>query len=163
MAAVSLGTIQSQAHAEERALHAVVANQNEIALDMQAAELEEAFAFVDSIPTEIVETYTDKQLATYLHNLNLQPGISTRANVLGCSAAITTAIAGAAFPAFKIAKIVRIIKKLGGPRATAEKIKQSGGLIKITKERADEDTVTGMLASLAAELSGISGIRENCF
>ena len=60
-------------------------------------------------------------------------------------------------------KVIRIVYRLGGPRATAEKIKDTGGLGKVAGKNANEENVSGMLASLAAELSGVAGIRDNCF
>lgn len=141
---------------------------SELHVESQAQDIYEALSFVDEIPDEVVEGSTDEELGEYALKVAGAPehqttGTAFRANVLGCSAAIASAIAGAAFPAFKLGKIIRIVKKLGGPKATAEKIKEAGGLGKVAGQKANENNITGMLASLAAELSGVAGIRDNCF
>lgn len=64
----------------------------------------------------------------------------------------------------KIGKVIKIVKNLGGPRATVDEIKKMGGLGEVTREHAPEEkTTAGMLASLGAELLGIADIRANCF
>lgn len=136
--------------------------------DTRADEIGEALSFIDEIPDDVIAEASDEELSKQAQQLaekqnREQPNTALRANVLGCSASIASAIAGAAFPAFKLAKIVRIVKKLGGPKATAERIKEVGGLGKVAGEHANESNVSGMLASLAAELSGVAGIRDNCF
>lgn len=168
-ATLSVSSVQAVASDEERASSfAVQENGSTISVDKQAAEIAAAFAFVDDIPDEVMENSTDEELAAYIRTMDIRPTASPRmaaasVDVLWCTASISSAIAGAAFPAFKLAKIVRIVHKLGGPRKTAEKIKEMGGLGKVAGKHANEKNVTGMLASLAAELTGIAGIRDNCF
>lgn len=58
---------------------------------------------------------------------------------------------------------MRIVKKLGGPRETAKRIKKLGGLGKVAKDHTSRDDVTDMLESLASELLGVAEIQENCF
>lgn len=168
-AALSVSSVQAVASAEELASSfAVQENRSTFSVDRQADEFAAAFAFVDDIPDEVMENSTDEELAAYIQTMIVRPNtsphvVAARVDPLWCAASISSAIAGAAFPAFKLAKIVRIVKKLGGPRKTADKIKEMGGLGKVAGKHANENNVTGMLASLAAELAGIAGIRDNCF
>ena len=167
----SLGVALAQPASAEEVTHPkspAVSQYADEDVDTRADDIGEALSFIDEIPDETVEEASDEDLAKLAQQTAEKqnrgaPEIALRANVLGCSASIATAIASAAFPAFKLAKVVRIVKKLGGPKATAEKIKEAGGLGKVAGEQANETNVTGMLASLAGELSGVAGIRDNCF
>ncbi|OFO37202.1 hypothetical protein HMPREF3048_00125 [Corynebacterium sp. HMSC075D04] len=168
-AALSVSFTPAVASTEGPALSmAAQKNGSTISVDKQAEEFATAFAFVDDIPDEVLENSTDDEIVEYIRTMEIRPTASPRmaaasVDPLWCAASISSAIAGAAFPAFKLAKIVRIVKKLGGPRKTAEKIKEMGGLGKVAGKHANENTTTGMLASLAAELTGIAGIRDYCF
>lgn len=105
IAVVLMGAVQIPASAQTYDMTPEPqANTTEAALEIQADEFAEAFAFVDDIPAELIENSTDEELMDYVQAMDAvpgqttKPGVATRADILGCSAAIATVIAGCCFP-----------------------------------------------------------------
>ncbi|MCI6206620.1 MAG: hypothetical protein SPK00_10820 [Corynebacterium glucuronolyticum] len=81
----------------------------------------------------------------------------TRASVIGCAGAIGFLIAGNIVGAAKLLKIKRYINELGGVAEAVQLMK--GATFSCKKMK----VAGGTLGSLAAELTGIADVKEECF
>lgn len=73
-----------------------------------------------------------------------------------CTAAICWVLASSCFAAAKIIKIKRYIKLLGGVSKAVKEIVAADSIINLQRSG-------GVLAALAAEIIGITAVREECF
>jgi hypothetical protein len=131
---------------------------SEVAQDLgvQAAELQQGLEFIDEIPS-VVLLAGEGALQRWISETHPELLRGSRADIIGCTGAIAWLIASTAIPIAKILKIKKLIDTLGGV-AKAVRIFW-GASFSWEKIRA----IGGAAAALAAELIGITSVKDKCF
>lgn len=123
-------------------------------------DLERALSLIESIPDSVLlqgDAATQKWISTNFDSAELTaPGV-TQAGFWGCTAAIAGVIASTAIPAAKLLKMKSLIKSLGGVKEAVRIM--WGASFSYEKIQA----LGGAAAALAAEIIGITAVRDNCF
>lgn len=118
-----------------------------------AIGLNDLLEYMDSIPDAVL-THGDRATQAWMDS---HPMAMDRRSFLGCAAAIAGTVASTAFPAAKILRIKKYIKELGG-------IREAISIMWGASFSAEKLKALSLAAgSLAAELTGISSIRSQCF
>jgi hypothetical protein len=125
-------------------------------LGLQATELEQGLGLIHEIPDAVL-LRGEAALQVWISERHPELLRGTRADIIGCTGAIAWLIASTAIPVAKILKIKRLIDTLGGVAKAVrifwgasfswEKIKALGGAA----------------GALAAELIGITAVKQKCF
>lgn len=138
---------------------AAAATPTDATLDERAAGLTALLDEISSIPDEVLLAGDAATTAWIAENADAPGGDTAvaRANVLGCTGAIAAALAGVAFPAAKLLKVKKLADELGGVKKAVDLL--WGASFNYEKVQA----AGGALAALAAELVGITSIKEQCF
>ncbi|QWS33693.1 hypothetical protein [Curtobacterium aetherium] len=125
-------------------------------LGAQAADLEQGLEFIQSIPDAVLLS-GDAALQEWIAVTHPELLRGPRADIVGCTGAIAWLIASTAIPVAKILKIKKLINALGGV-AKAVRIFW-GASFSWEKIKA----VGGAAGALAAELIGITSVKQKCF
>ena len=141
--------------------HQVSANNQDSHLADEAQEWEEGLDYIMSIPDDVL-LQGDAATQEWVRENPASPAsqgdqVTPYASVLGCAGAITAMIAGNLVGAAKLLKIKKYIKALGGVKEAVQLM--WGASFSYEKMAA----AGGALGALAAELTGIAGIQDQCF
>jgi hypothetical protein len=122
---------------------------------------QDLFAYILQIPDDVLlkgDAATDQWVkANPRSGGGAQQASATEADAVKCVAAIGAILVGVLVPAAKLLKIKKLIKELGGAAQAARLLVGAGTAAEKT------EAIAIALGSLVGELTGISGVAENCF
>ena len=122
----------------------------------KAEEMEKTLNVINSIPDDVLAK-GDKATQEWLEKDPKAQELTEEASVWGCTLALTGLLVSTVVPAGKLLKLKRYIKELGGVK---EAVKAMWGASFSYEKMIHSGHALGMLA---AELLGISQVRDHCF
>lgn len=145
-------TAPASASAEQKA----AAENLDPKLKGKAEEMEKTLNVINSIPDDVLAK-GDKATQEWLEKDPKAQELTEEASVWGCTKAIGALLITSLVPAGKLLKLKRYIKELGGVK---EAVKAMWGAGFSYEKMIHSGNTLGMLA---AELVGISQVRDQCF